>query len=202
MSRIVAFIAFLLGAGILIAGSNDLAPAKSTAIDINITGAIFQTDNGDDYLSRMAQRFSREFELKNNYWPINMSINSKDGANREILSDSAGVQYYIEAEIIEHEWKVSRSFQVPFVFFVYHNNFNLQAIFRIYQPGNQHPVFLKKYKVTSSGPRVMQVFENNPHDGGLMVNHGQRQELEAKAENKLVKKMINDLYQNLIGQGG
>jgi hypothetical protein len=202
MSRIVAFIAFLFSAGILIAGSNDLIPDKSSAIDINITGTIFQTDHGDDYLSRITQMFSQELELKNNYWPINMNIYPADGANREVLSDSAGVQYYIEAEIIKHEWKVSRSFQIPFIFFVYHNSFNLQAVFRIYQPGNQHPVFLKKYRVTSSGPRVMQMFENNPHDGGLMVDHGRRQELESKAENKLVKKMINDLYRNLIGQGG
>jgi hypothetical protein len=204
MRRISIFIILLVGVGILYAGSEYPVGTKSQTNDINIAAVFFQTEPADDCLGRIAQRCQLELELKDkdSEQPIKLNVYPAEQTDPQVLKSDPRNQYYIETEITERRWKVSRSFQIPFMFFVYHKSFNIQAIFRVYRQGSDRPVIVRKYKIHSSGPRVVQIFENNPQDGGLMVTHGQRLELEQKAENKLAKNMINDLYYSLNEQGG
>jgi hypothetical protein len=111
-------------------------------------------------------------------------------------------RYAASIEITEHAWKVDHQFQLPFVFHVFRNNFNMKGSVKLYRHGNAKPILMKDYKISIGGPRVYQVVIQNPHDGGLSIPYSRRMQLENEAEGKFINKAAKEIFQTMERYGG
>jgi len=169
---------------------------------IDIIAFIEPLQNYNNLSSRLAGMFTRELELISDGQPLDIQFYKGPRSEFKNWADNVNCRYVVSLEIIKRGWRVDHSFQIPFVFHVYRNNFRLGAILKLYRRGVPKPILLKKYDVKAGGPRVYQILSKNPQDGGLMIPYGQQAIKETKAEEKFIHKLSKDIFKTMERYGG
>jgi len=155
-----------------------------------------------DPADRLALRLSKEMEIISGGRAQNIIFYNGRSADFKSWAAGQNCRYAALIEITEHAWGIEHSFQIPFVFHIFRNNFKINSSVKLYRQGNIRPVLMENYDISIGGPRVYQVIAQNRHDGGLSVSHGQRMLLESQAEEKLISKVAKEIYKTMERYGG
>ena len=151
---------------------------------------------------RLARLFVRELDLVSNGQSLDVKFYDGPQADFKDWANNQDCRYMVSVEIIKRGWFIDRSFQVPFLFHIYRNNFKLRALLKLYRQGVTKPILLKEYEIKVGGPRVYQIIESNPQDGGLMIPYSRRAVKESRAEKELAAKLSKDIYKTMERYGG
>ncbi|MCP4581904.1 MAG: hypothetical protein GY839_09810 [candidate division Zixibacteria bacterium] len=201
--RIVFRLLFaLLLLGLAETNAQEMESDLTIGQDLDIIAFIEPPQHFKDISSRLARMFVRELELVSEGRPLDIKFYSGTQAEFNSWIENENCRYTVSLEIIKRGWSVDHSFQVPFVFHIYRNNFKLGAVLKLHRQGIPQPVLLKKYNVKVGGPRVYQILANNPQDGGLMIPYSQRAIKETKAEEKFISRLSKDIYKTMERYGG
>lgn len=170
-----------------------MAQAQKTPRNTEILAYFEDTKVLVDERDRLAELFETGLEQKYDKGQLTVKFCGDDDKylNGWINTSTAG--YLASVQLLNNGWQVERSFKVPFTFFIYRNNYTLEAFVRVYSRSKHDPVLKKTYKIKIGGPRVYQFFDKNPHDGGLFVTYGERLEKQKEAEQKLMASFVDDM---------
>jgi len=175
---------------------------SSESENINIYASIVETKPAEYPLEHIAQALTREFEKMSEKHPQRIKLFINNDSVGTFAANQIYTPYKVEIEILRMRWEIQRRFQIPLIFFMYCNNYNIEVICRIYRYGETEPAKLRNILVSNTGAQVYQLFENNPHDGGLVIAHGRQVTLENETEDKLAKTISKELYKEIVKQGG
>ena len=188
----IAFL--LLGVVFIPAGDLEIDTEQAAAVDV---AAYFQVaEKSESEINEIAESFYRELELLSQDNPVSVTVYTGDKPFSANNVYSTGT-YTVELEIIKSDWGIELYFEIPFVFFVYHNNYEIEAIFRVYHEGESNPETVKRYRVSNNGPKILQLLEKNPHDGGLQIPYSRRVSLEKATRDDLVEIISRDLMDTI-----
>ena len=170
-----------------------MAQAQKTVRNTEILAYFEDTKVLVDERERLADLFETGLDQNYDKGPLTVKFCRDGNENFSGWINTTSAGYLVSVELLTNGWQVNRSFTVPFTFFVYRNNYTLEAFVRVFNRTKHDPVLNKTYKIKIGGPRVYQFFDKNPHDGGLFVTYGERLEKEKEAEQKFMAMFVDDM---------
>jgi hypothetical protein len=178
-------------------GNSLIQPDDTSYIDV--TARFTETQERDDAIERIAEHFYHELELITKKNPYNIAIITQK--SQDTAYNNSGM-YILEVEITRSYWNISQAFEIPFLLYVFTNNYNIEAMVKIKRRDEENPRLIKRYDVQADGPQVFQIIDRDPHAGGLMVSYTDQMRLEKHAERKLAEKLSKDLQKTILRYGG
>lgn len=165
--------------------------------DIDIIAYINQDKCGLDFLSRIERLLSRN--LQKHYQDKQVQIKVISGSDDDFNHWDVSLinNFVVLIDITKRRWIVEKSsLKIPLIFNTYKNNFNLEALVRLYQKNKNNPILIKNLQVKINGSKSSQILRNNPHDGALYLSQGKRILCENKAEEELVQLVSDEIYKS------
>jgi hypothetical protein len=196
MKYLVLSICLILSAGCMQSYSQE------TDIAFGLT-AFIDEDTGDGaFKNRLYRQIKREFDLIHDSGWIDFIIYEGVRENLQAWKGLFKGEFLAVVDIIDRQWVVDRPFKIPFFLNVYQNNYRLEAFIKLYYKNTDNPVAVKKIDVSVKGPKVFQILENNPHDGGLLLSNSRRILSETEAERKFAERISRDLFELMKSNEG